>query len=661
MHHNIVSFERNTMVRRFGILLAMLLLAACTPLAQRTATGLPTSATIPTTSPAGTAAPATSSSAPTAMPTTLDDEARLDAATPLARDQLALAEQFKGIGDVPAVARTTPLDVKVGDVETFWVSDNITNKPYQVQAQLRYAGPVALMYIDTQLTVPQSAIESSAKEFEQKIYPRDHELFGTERSPGVDGDPRITILTTDVRGAGGYFSSADSVVKAVNRFSNEREMFVIGAMPGTPAFNSTLAHEFQHMIEANEQQRSPSWFNEGLSTLAEDLNGYGDQNTALLAIQHPNVQLNAWSLDAAQTGEHYGTSQLFMRYFYEQYVQNGSMKDLIKADAGNNPEVFAQVAAKKRSDITSFADLVADWCVANLLNDPSIDGGRYAYKLLPATVKPEQAAQSGDGTLHQFAPRYLKLPNGPATFTFDGSDTVGLTSTRPHSGNYAWWSNRGDDSMMTLTRAFDLSSVRQATLQFATWYELEKDWDYGFVAVSTDGGTTWTTLKGTTTTTDDPQGHNYGNGLNGVSGAPGVETDSGTRGQWVDEQFDMSAYAGRKILLRFLVVNDDAYNAPGMLIDDIRIPELNYSDDVEQGDGGWEAQGFVRTTAELPQHWTVRLVRQGSAGTVVERVPVDGQGRATVQLNDGESGTLVIIPTTMHTTELAHFTYHTTS
>ncbi len=369
------------------------------------------------------------------------------------------------------------------------------------------------------------------------------------------------------------------------------------------------------------------------------------------------MQLNAWSNTAAQTGEHYGTSQLFMRYFYEQYMQNGSMIDFIKADAGNNPEVFAQAAAKKRSDITSFADLVADWSVANLLNDPSIDGGRYAYKLLPETVKPEQAAQSGDGTLHQFAPRYLKLPSGPATLTFDGSDTVGLTSTQPRSGQYAWWSNRGDDSMMTLTRAFDLSSVKQATLQFATWYELEKDWDYGFVTVSTDGGTTWKTLKGTTTTTEDPQGHNYGNALNGVSGAPGAETDTATRGQWVDEQFDLSAYAGQKILLRFLVVNDDAYNAPGMLIDDIRIPELNYSDDAEQGDGGWEAHGFVRTTAELPQHWTVRLVRQSSAGTVVEHVPVDEQGRATVQLNNGESGTLVVIPTTTHTTELAHFTY----
>ena len=652
------------MARRFGILLIAVLLTACTPFAGRTSTEQATNVPVPTTSagqPATTAPSNDATTAPsngaTSVPAALDDEATLDAAQPLARNQLALAEQFKGIGDVPAVARTTPLNVKVGDIETFWVSDNITNQQYQVQAQLRYAGPVALMYIDTQINVPQSAIENSAKEFEQKIYPRDHELFGSERSPGVDGDPRITILTTDVRGAGGYFSSADSVVKAVNRFSNEREMFVIAAMPGTPGFSATLAHEFQHMIEANEQQRSPSWFNEGLSTLAEDLNGYGDQSTALLAIRNPDVQLNAWSNTAAQTGEHYGTSQLFMRYFYEQYAQNSSMKDFIKADAGNNPDVFAQAAAKKRSDMTSFADVVADWSVANLINDPSIDGGRYAYQLLPDTVKPEQAAQSGNGMLPQFAPRYLKLPSGPSTITFDGSDTVGLTSTQPRSGRTAWWSNRGDDSMMTLTRAFDLSSVKQATLQFATWYELEKDWDYSFVTVSTDSGTTWTTLKGTTTTTDDPQGYNYGNALTGVSGAPGAETDTTTRGQWIDEQFDLSAYAGKQILLRFLVVNDDAYNAPGMLIDDIRIPELNYSDDAEQGDGGWQAQGFVRTTTTFPQQWTVRLVRQSSAGTVVERVPVDEQGRATVQLKDGETGMLVIIPTTTHTTEVAGFTY----
>ncbi len=157
----------------------------------------------------------------------LEDPARLAAAQPVARDQVELAEDFKGGGEIPKVARTTPLDVKVGDVETFWVSNVSDNTNYEVQAELRYAGPIVLMYVDTAEDVDQDDIERSAKAFEDEIYPRTRAIFGQELSPGIDGDPRLTVLNTPVQGAGGYFSSADTVVKAVNRFSNEREMFVI--------------------------------------------------------------------------------------------------------------------------------------------------------------------------------------------------------------------------------------------------------------------------------------------------------------------------------------------------------------------------------------------------------------------------------------------------
>jgi hypothetical protein len=109
---------------------------------------------------------------------TLDDPARIEAIRPAPRDQVALAEAFRGQGDIPEVARTTPLDVKVGDVETFWVVDFSTDTHYQVSASLRYAGPVALMYVDTTLEADQDALERSAREFEQQIYPRTRALFG---------------------------------------------------------------------------------------------------------------------------------------------------------------------------------------------------------------------------------------------------------------------------------------------------------------------------------------------------------------------------------------------------------------------------------------------------------------------------------------------------
>src|SRR5919202_4506864 len=375
----------------------------------------------PTAAPVASPTPGTASN----LPSGADDPARIAAATPAMRDQVALVEDFKHTGRLPRVARTRPLDVKVGDVETFWVADPLHDTYYPVTAKLRYAGPVVLMYVDTKVKANQSAIERSAKLFEEEIYPRDRALFGQEPSPGIDGDPRLTILNTNVQGAGGYFSSADTVVKAVNRFSNEREMFVIdidGYPLGSDGYASTLAHEFQHMIEWRQAPRSPAWFNEGMSTLAQDLNGYVEQGAAGIYLARPDVQLTGWSSDAAQTGEHYGTAQLFLRYFYEQYAGDQGLAKLIHEDGGNNLDAFARMAARKRPDIKSFADLYADWTAANVLDDPSVANGRYAYKLLPGPAAPE-ALQSGTvvTNVHQFGVDYLGPIRGPLKSPFKGA------------------------------------------------------------------------------------------------------------------------------------------------------------------------------------------------------------------------------------------------
>lgn len=593
----------------------------------------------------------------------VDDLDALAASRLIGRDQVELYEAFNGLSDIPKVARTTPLDVKVGDIEEFWVSDAADNTNYTIQARLRYISDHVLMYVDMEIDAEtdQADIERSAREFEEKIYPRNREIFGPELSPGVDGDPRLTILNTAVRGAGGYFSSADGVVKQVNRFSNEREMFVIGVNSypiGTAGYASTLAHEFQHMIEWNVAPSSPSWFNEGMSSLAEDLNGYEDHGIAYLHIDDPDIQLTTWSSTASQTGRHYGTSLLFMRYFYEHYAGDTGIAELIAADAGNNLEAFVPIAQRVRPDINSFSDIVADWAVANAINDPSVGDGRYAYRLLPTTVEPTRVRRSqSDQTVAQYGADYLQL-RGPGTFTFDGNEVVSLTGVPPIEGQHMWWSKRGDDSYSTLTREFDLSALESATLEFSTWYEIELNWDYAYVTVSTDNGETWTPLKGTLTTDDDPQGNNLGNGITGVSGSPGVETDEGTHGVWLEEQMDLTPYAGQKILLRFWMVHDAAYNAQGMLIDNIRIPELNYQDGAEDPNPeGWIAEGFVRTSGNLPQLWELRLIKQQGGNTSVEEIEVDAEGRATITLERGSNAILMISGATPFTTSPAIYSY----
>ena len=507
-------------MRHIPILLLVLALSACTlPFQRPTATDVPGSTTQPraterpeaTREPRATQSPSKPTATPnnvaaTPAPQTLqtDDVSGLLANMPPLRDPLELAQDFENAGELPTIARDTPMDVKVGDVETFWVSNQTTNENYQIKATLRYVGSVTLMYVDNALNVEQSAIERSAKEFEQRVYPRNRAVFGEEVNPGVDGDVRLTILTTNVDGAGGYFSPGDGIVQGANRFSNERDMFVISqdSYPlGTDGYGSTLAHEFQHMIHENQQPQSASWFNEGMSTLAEDLNGYTDSFVALMYLREPDLQLTNWR----SLAENYGMAQLFMRYFYEQYAGDEGLAGLITSNAGVNLDTFSALATKKRSDIQNFEQVFADWAVANVINDPAVGDGRYAYATLPHTVGTEALKR---GTykedIYQFGIDYLSLPEG-SSLIFDGSSTVPLVGGLPQDGQYAWWSGRFDQSMASMTHEIDLSGTQKATLQFSTHYEIEKDYDYAFASVSTDCGETWTNLELTTSTTDDPQ------------------------------------------------------------------------------------------------------------------------------------------------------------
>lgn len=157
-----------------------------------------------------------------------------------------------------------------------------------------------------------------------------------------------------------------------------------------------------------------------------------------------------------------------------------------------------------------------------------------------------------------------------------------IAINEPHSGMYEWWSGAGDNLSHALTRPVDLRGAATATLQFWAWYDIEAGWDYGSVQVSTDGGQTWTAIPGNITTTDDPYGQNPGHGITGTSDG------------WVPAEFDLSAYAGQSIVLRFHYWTDGAVQGRGFLIDDIAVPELGFADDAESGENGWVAQGWSR-------------------------------------------------------------------
>jgi hypothetical protein len=189
----------------------------------------------------------------------------------------------------------------------------------------------------------------------------------------------------------------------------------------------------------------------------------------------------------------------------------------------------------------------------------------------------------------------------------------------------------------------DLSDVSDANLSYWTWYDIEEDWDYAYLLVSTDRGEHWSPVPTTASRTSNPTGQNLGNGFTGKSGG-------GEQAAWVAKRRNL-ALSGQKILLRFAMQNDLAVNEFGFAVDDISIEEIGWSDDVESNDDGWEAGGFVRTHNRIPQVWRVRAVEQGKDGSLraTDLDIENGSGEARFDLGDLDRLVVFVIGQTRYT------------
>ena len=577
------------------------------------------------------------------------------------RDRLDLALRL-GLSDhpIPAVVNTHPVLYQLGDTQTFWVSESDALQHYERTAELRYVGEHSYWWVENSYDVPDSAIQASAQAFEDKIYPTNRAFFGEEWSPGVDGDPRIHIFIGNVPGVGGYFYSVNEYSNRINPFSNEKEMFYINinaARLGSDYLDSILAHEFQHMIHWHNDTNEETWVNEGLSELAMDLNGYDTGGVVLSFVQSPDTQLNTWGDNANGSIAHYGSSYLFMRYFVDRFGES-AMRQVV-AQPDNGILGFDAVLGQLDPPHT-FDDVFSDWLVANYLDSLDPGGNGWGYPTVAVGPMALDADHNNypverESFVHQYAADYISFTgSGDLTIAFTGTTRVKVAPNDPHSGGYQWWSNRGDDSDMTLSRTFDLTGVEAAKLQFWAWYDIEKDWDFAFVEVSVDGGQTWTILPGVYTTSENRSGNSFGHAWTGISGG-------GQTPQWVPEEVDLSPYAGQVVDVRFEYITDDAVTRVGLLLDDFSLPAIGYQDDGESGDAGWQAEGFALIDNSLPQRYAVQVLELGQDTVQVHRIDLnpENQGQITIPGLGIQANRVVLIVSGMtpFTTEPAPYTY----
>ena len=113
---------------------------------------------------------------------------------------------------------------------------------------------------------------------------------------------------------------------------------------------------------------------------------------------------------------------------------------------------------------------------------------------------------------------------------------------------------------MTLTNSIDLSLYTNPRLVFWTKYDIESNWDYGQVSISTNNGSTWIPLEGQYT---EP-----GVGSFQPNGEPLYD---GFRSTWVREEIPLTGYTSSNIKFRFQLRSDGYITRDGWYVDDIGV------------------------------------------------------------------------------------------
>ncbi|MCB9435045.1 MAG: immune inhibitor A [Ardenticatenaceae bacterium] len=546
-------------------------------------------------------------------------------------DPAQLASQFNHT-PLQRTARSQPMTYQVGDIATFWVTNNDTGEKRQISAELVYRSDALNLWLESGQRG--RGLAEAATRIEQQILPTNRTFFGREWQPGIDGDLRLNILHARQLGSNiaAAFYLSDEYTQTVNPFSNEREILYVNLDAVTinsDDYFAAVAHELQHLIQWHTDSNEDLWLNEGLSELAVHLNGL-PTNRERAYVRQTDLPLTALSQEPEVAEGHYAAAFLFAAYFFDRF---GAEATQALVRDGENGRFSLNTLLAPHA--LTFDDLFADWLVANYLNGIEQGHGVYQYQTIALPpIKANTMPHSGTASVNQYGADFWRIENdAPVTLQFTGSRQTPLINANPHSGQRVWATLPGDGSDQTLSRTFDLAGLSEATFSFWTWYDIEEGWDYGYLALSSDNGRSWELLATANSQTDNPHGNSFGPGYTGSSGG------------WVQQTAVLTPYAGQTVQLRFHYLTDGAVQGQGWLLDDIALPELGYHADFEQDNGGWEGAGFTHTGLVLPQQFIIQQLLLGENGVDITRLSLDNaqQGTWTLPLDSTTPQAVIIV------------------
>ncbi len=161
----------------------------------------------------------------------------------------------------------------------------------------------------------------------------------------------------------------------------------------------------------------------------------------------------------------------------------------------------------------------------------------------------------------QFADDATAATNWTGTFATTGTTYVSPSKsfTDSPTGDYP----NNTTKTYTLNNAVDLTNVSAAACSFYAKWEIEADYDYARMEVSTDNGASWIGQCGLYT--------NSGLSASGSVQPQGEPVYDGEQANWIFEEISLSDYIGETIKIRFILESDNGTRGDGFYFDDFKI------------------------------------------------------------------------------------------
>ena len=443
------------------------------------------------------------------------------------------------------------------------------------------SGQAILFDIDSACGPTAKAVYDAATIADPEI---DYSDFDTDKDGIVDFFMMVYV------GLGGHGASVTSGYDNIWPHSSSLEFTYTDADTGLPGYKSD--------DQLKDLQGRPLWYTDDTyaAMTTEDM---GDDLKVFVRVGPYNVNPES-AIDKASVISHeYGHSLGLPDFYSTGDRDTYGDWNLMATDKSQNMDVFA------KQDMGWIVPRVLPEGVETKVTnwrDSKIDTNRIDWQTpdgKPYTLSGPDVA-NGEAYTAKLKGRQLISPEKVA---------------QGASPTHVWWSGSGNNfgcppegghnMDIFLPELADVTPGTPVTLEFKSYWDIEWDYDYGFVLISNDRGETYTSVESengyTTPVTQNPNANQcqarYGNGITGTSGSYAGNTapvdrvgttPGGTQypdGPFLADEYDISALAGSDAaVLRFSYATDPGLAHPGWFIDNVVIKvgdEAIYETDFE--------------------------------------------------------------------------------